>query len=62
MAHESEKVHDVLNTINTKILTSGKGMREVSIDVFAALITIVELQQKQIDGLREELNRIHELK
>ena len=62
MAHESEKVHDVLNTINTKILTSGKGMREVSIDVFAALITIVVLQQKQIDGLREELNRIHELK
>ena len=62
MAHESEKVHDVLNTINTKILTSGKGMREVSIDVFAALITIVELQQKQIDELREEINRIHELK
>ena len=58
MAHESEKVHDVLNTINTKILTSGKGMREVSLDVFAALITIVELQQKQIDELRAELNRL----
>jgi hypothetical protein len=58
MAKESEKVHYVLNEINTKILTSGKGMREVSIDVFAALITIVELQQKQIDGLREEINKL----
>jgi hypothetical protein len=58
MAKESEKVHYALNTINTEILTSGKGMREVSVDVFAALITIVELQQKQIDGLREEVNRL----
>jgi len=62
MAHESEKVHDVLNTINTKILTSGKGMREASIDLFSALLVIVDLQQKQIDELREELNRIYKLK
>jgi len=58
MAHESEKVHDVLNTINTKILKSGKGMREASIDLFSALLVIVDLQQKQIDELREEINRI----
>jgi hypothetical protein len=58
MAHESEKVHDVLNTINTKILTSGKGMRDASIDLFSALLVIVDLQQKQIDELRAELNRI----
>lgn len=58
MARESEKVHDVLNRINNGTLTSGKGMREVSIDLFASLITIVELQQKQIDELREEINRI----
>jgi hypothetical protein len=58
MAKESEKVHDVLNTINTEILTSGKGMREASIDLFSALLVIVDLQQKQIDGLREEINRL----
>jgi hypothetical protein len=62
MAYESEKVHDVLNTINTKILKSGKEMRGASIDLFSALLVIVDLQQKQIDELREELNRIHELK
>jgi len=55
MATESEKVHDVLNTINTKILTSGKGMREVSIDLFSALLVIVDLQQKQIDGLTQQI-------
>ena len=55
MAHESEKVHDVLNTINTKILTSGKGMREASIDLFLALLVIVDLQQKQIDELTQQI-------
>lgn len=57
MARESEKVHYTLNKINNEILKSGKGTREVSIDLFAALITIVELQQKQIDQLSEELKR-----
>lgn len=59
MARESEKVQYTLDKINNETLKSGKEMREVSIDLFAALITIVELQQKQIDELHEEINRTH---
>ena len=61
MARESEKVQYTLDKINNETLKSGKEMREVSIDLFAALITIVELQQKQIDELHEEINRTHKI-
>lgn len=57
MARESEKVHYTLDRINNEFLNSGKGMRSVSIDLFSALIVIVELQQKQIDQLLEEVKR-----
>jgi hypothetical protein len=54
MARESEKVQYTLDKINNETLKSGKGMRKVSADLFAALITIVELQQKQIDELWQQ--------
>jgi hypothetical protein len=55
MATESEKVHYTLDKINTETLKSGRDMRAVSADLFASLLVIVELQQKQIDELRKQI-------
>lgn len=55
MAKESEKVHYTLQEINEVTLKSGKSSREVSMQLFASLLVIVELQQKQIDELRTKI-------
>ena len=58
MAKESEKVHELLKIINTKILYSEKGMKETSKELFSALILIAEFQQKQIDNLQTQIQEL----
>jgi hypothetical protein len=57
MTKESKKVHYTLQQINEVTLNSGKSSREISMELFASLLVIVDLQQKQIDRLEECLSQ-----